>query len=373
MVIEGASHAALDGTFTITVLTSTTFTYTFSGSASTDSSSDITETPWGLDAAISRPDGLQDHAGSAAAYDVGTGLYHFGARDYNPVLGRWMEQDPAGYVNGANVYQVEGGAPVGRTDTLGTTWSFDANPGDLPPRAPHSDYSSVRTILNRTSETWFKGGTGYVFNPVAAGALSVQVAGAAEAKTYERDYGWITWSNVRDEHAVYAVKVKITVDPASGAVSNSGGVNPKAQNSQSGTTFATVALKVDEEKVSKTVQLVHVSIDPEIGWAQTVTIANATSATLGASAGGEVTSGPVKGSVGFSANSACGTTVTTTGAGRPTLRRRETRNIRCKVQMNPYRSRHRLFLPCIAEEGGDASSRARRRLPKTYSRRRATT
>ncbi len=66
VVIEGASHAALNGTFTFTVLTSTTFTYTFSGSASTDSSSDITETPWGLDAAISRPDGLQDHAGSAA-------------------------------------------------------------------------------------------------------------------------------------------------------------------------------------------------------------------------------------------------------------------------------------------------------------------
>jgi RHS repeat-associated protein len=32
--------------------------------------------------------------------DVNTGMYHFGARDYSPTLGRWVQQDPAGYVDG---------------------------------------------------------------------------------------------------------------------------------------------------------------------------------------------------------------------------------------------------------------------------------
>jgi RHS repeat-associated protein len=38
--------------------------------------------------------------------DSNTGLYHFRHRDYSPTLGRWLEQDPAGYVNGANLYAI---------------------------------------------------------------------------------------------------------------------------------------------------------------------------------------------------------------------------------------------------------------------------
>ncbi len=100
VVIEGASHAALDGTFTITALTSTTFSYTFSGSASTDSSADITETPWGLDAAISRPDALQDHAGSAAG-TVLQGYTYLGLgtivqeNDGNGTALSYIQQSPA--------------------------------------------------------------------------------------------------------------------------------------------------------------------------------------------------------------------------------------------------------------------------------------
>jgi hypothetical protein len=66
--IQGSSQAALDGVHTITVTGSDTFTFTFSGSASSDtSSSDMTEVPTdNLDFVIGRPDGLQDHGGSAA-------------------------------------------------------------------------------------------------------------------------------------------------------------------------------------------------------------------------------------------------------------------------------------------------------------------
>ncbi len=52
-------------------------------------------------------------------YDPITGLYYGRARWYSPSLGRWISQDPAGYVNGANEYQMEMGGPAGGTDALG--------------------------------------------------------------------------------------------------------------------------------------------------------------------------------------------------------------------------------------------------------------
>jgi RHS repeat-associated protein len=52
-------------------------------------------------------------------YDPGSGLYHFGARNYSSATGRWMEQDPAGYINGPNVYQTEMGDPATILDPLG--------------------------------------------------------------------------------------------------------------------------------------------------------------------------------------------------------------------------------------------------------------
>ena len=44
--------------------------------------------------------------------DAASGLYHTVNRDYSTELGRWMEQDPAGYVNGSNLYQAFGGGPM---------------------------------------------------------------------------------------------------------------------------------------------------------------------------------------------------------------------------------------------------------------------
>lgn len=65
--------------------------------------------------------GLLDliYGGQGARCDVDTGLYRFGARDYCPVLGRWMGQDPAGYVDGSNRYQAFNGRPAGNVDPIG--------------------------------------------------------------------------------------------------------------------------------------------------------------------------------------------------------------------------------------------------------------
>ncbi|HEV2292459.1 MAG TPA: RHS repeat-associated core domain-containing protein [Tepidisphaeraceae bacterium] len=56
-------------------------------------------------------------------YDAATGLYHFRNRDYSPTLGRWVQQDPVGYVDGVNLYEFAGTAPLTNIDPLGTDYT----------------------------------------------------------------------------------------------------------------------------------------------------------------------------------------------------------------------------------------------------------
>ena len=51
--------------------------------------------------------------------DPVTGLYYARNRNYSPTLGRWINQDPAGYINGANTYQFVMSNPVGNVDPSG--------------------------------------------------------------------------------------------------------------------------------------------------------------------------------------------------------------------------------------------------------------
>jgi RHS repeat-associated protein len=49
----------------------------------------------------------------------GTGLQYNRARYYNPSMGRFISQDPAGFVEGTNLYDYVGGAPLDYTDPTG--------------------------------------------------------------------------------------------------------------------------------------------------------------------------------------------------------------------------------------------------------------
>jgi len=51
--------------------------------------------------------------------DDSTGLYYYGARYYAPWLGRWLNPDPAGIVDGMNLYAFVGGNPVTHVDVGG--------------------------------------------------------------------------------------------------------------------------------------------------------------------------------------------------------------------------------------------------------------
>ena len=52
-------------------------------------------------------------------YDAEIGLYHYKARAYDPTTGRFLQLDPAGFIDGPNRYQYAGGNPLVHTDPTG--------------------------------------------------------------------------------------------------------------------------------------------------------------------------------------------------------------------------------------------------------------
>ena len=61
---------------------------------------------------------------SGKEQDDATGLYYYGARYYAPWLGRWMNPDPAGTVDGLNLYEFVKGNPVRFEDHRGLSFEF---------------------------------------------------------------------------------------------------------------------------------------------------------------------------------------------------------------------------------------------------------
>lgn len=47
------------------------------------------------------------------------GVYHYKARAYDPVLGRFLQTDPVGYDDDLNLYQYVGNDPLSRIDPSG--------------------------------------------------------------------------------------------------------------------------------------------------------------------------------------------------------------------------------------------------------------
>ncbi|MCG8408431.1 MAG: DUF6531 domain-containing protein [Phycisphaerales bacterium] len=65
-------------------------------------------------------------------YDAGVELYHFAFRSYMPKLGRWMQRDPAGYVDGPNLYGYASQNPLFFVDPMGLA----GQPPTIGPRNP---------------------------------------------------------------------------------------------------------------------------------------------------------------------------------------------------------------------------------------------
>jgi RHS repeat-associated protein len=63
--------------------------------------------------------GFQSFGYAGGLWDGATGLVRFGARDYDPSVGRWTAKDPVGLSGGANAYEYCDGRPVERVDPSG--------------------------------------------------------------------------------------------------------------------------------------------------------------------------------------------------------------------------------------------------------------
>ncbi len=77
---------------------------------------------------------LQDYHYSSEMRDQVTGLYYYGARSYAPQFGRWLSPDPAGLVDGLNLYGFVRNNPMSYWDWWGFVnlpWNFCLGNGDV--------------------------------------------------------------------------------------------------------------------------------------------------------------------------------------------------------------------------------------------------
>jgi len=79
---------------------------------------------------------LKDYRYSGKERDDSTGLYYYGARYYAPWLARWLKPDPAGEVDGLNLYAFVKGNPIAHIDETGLM------------RTTRSSSSSLRTFFS---------------------------------------------------------------------------------------------------------------------------------------------------------------------------------------------------------------------------------
>ncbi len=71
--------------------------------------------------------GYQPFGFAGGLYDTQTGLVHFGARDYDPEVGRWISKDPVLFVGGqTNLYTYVDNDPVSLVDPSGL-WKVSVN------------------------------------------------------------------------------------------------------------------------------------------------------------------------------------------------------------------------------------------------------
>lgn len=117
--LEQRLYVQQDANFNVTALTNASgavqerFIYDPYGSAT------YLNPDWTVDSGGSDFDWVYLHQGGR--WHAESGLYHFRHRDFDPVLGRWVQQDPhpVPYVDGMNVYEYVNSGPSRYVDPVG--------------------------------------------------------------------------------------------------------------------------------------------------------------------------------------------------------------------------------------------------------------
>jgi len=79
-----------------------------------------------LDSAGSAPAGLTRFRWAGAQYDPETGFYFLRTRYYDPLVGRFVQEDKIGRAGGLNLYAYASGRPLATRDPSGTMDNFEA-------------------------------------------------------------------------------------------------------------------------------------------------------------------------------------------------------------------------------------------------------
>lgn len=107
---------------------------------------------WGVVLVDTNP-GFQPFGFAGGLYDPHTGLVRFGARDYDPTVGRWTSKDPSLFSGGENLYAYCVGDPINLVDRDGHApapvpvpepITPPANGGSYPPPAPNGGANGGR-------------------------------------------------------------------------------------------------------------------------------------------------------------------------------------------------------------------------------------
>ena len=117
-------------------------------------------------------------------YDATTALCHFGARWYDPALGRFLSPDPLGFVDGPNRYAYCAGDPVNYVDPWGLCGQKGYYRVEAPVVGPFGNYYPNRP-------TWYSRPLADVYNGLA-NLLNLGLLPTEPWRRFDR-YAYETW------------------------------------------------------------------------------------------------------------------------------------------------------------------------------------